>query len=48
MWDIETTDRFDKWFFNQTLALKEDVLAAMHILAEFSKHLADKEAIWHR
>ena len=35
MWDIETTDRFDEWFYDQSLALKEDVLAAMHILAEF-------------
>jgi hypothetical protein len=39
MWDIETTDRFDEWFYDQSLALKEDVLAAMHILAEFSPQL---------
>ena len=35
MWNVETTDKFDKWFFQQTTALKEDVLSAMHILAEF-------------
>lgn len=35
MWDVETTERFDEWFYQQTLALKEDVLAAMHILAEY-------------
>lgn len=35
MWNVETTDRFDDWFFEQTTALKEDVLATMHILAEF-------------
>jgi len=39
MWDIETTDRFDEWFYDQSLALKEDVLAAMHILAEFGPQL---------
>ncbi|WP_429844641.1 hypothetical protein [Enterobacter chuandaensis] len=27
MWNVETTDRFDEWFFEQTTALKEDVLA---------------------
>ncbi len=39
MWNVETTDKFDKWFFEQTTALKEDVLAAMHILAEFGPTL---------
>ncbi|WP_368542557.1 type II toxin-antitoxin system RelE/ParE family toxin [Enterobacter soli] len=39
MWDVETTDRFDEWFYDQSLALKEDVLAAMHILAEFGPQL---------
>lgn len=39
MWNVETTDRFDEWFFEQTTALKEDVLAMMHILAEFGPTL---------
>ena len=39
MWNVETTDRFDDWFFEQTTALKEDVLATMHILAEFGPTL---------
>jgi hypothetical protein len=39
MWNVETTDKFDKWFFQQTTALKEDVLSAMHILAEFGPTL---------
>ena len=26
MWNVETTDRFDQWYFEQTTALKEDVL----------------------
>ena len=39
MWNVETTDRFDEWFFEQTTALKEDVLAAMHILSEFGPQL---------
>ncbi|HDR2380979.1 TPA: type II toxin-antitoxin system RelE/ParE family toxin [Enterobacter kobei] len=39
MWNVETTDRFDQWYFEQTTALKEDVLAMMHILAEFGPTL---------
>lgn len=39
MWNVETTDKFDEWFYEQTPALKEDVLAAMHILAEFGPQL---------
>lgn len=39
MWDVETTDVFDKWFEAQTDALKEDVLAAMTILSEFGPQL---------
>lgn len=39
MWNVETTERFDEWFFEQTTALKEDVLATMHILAEFGPTL---------
>ena len=39
MWNVETTDRFDQWYFEQTTALKEDVLATMHILAEFGPTL---------
>ncbi|MEG1210420.1 MAG: type II toxin-antitoxin system RelE/ParE family toxin [Leclercia sp.] len=35
MWEVETTDMFDEWFNHQTLALKEDVLAVMHILSEY-------------
>lgn len=23
MWNVETTDRFDQWYFEQTTALKE-------------------------
>ncbi|STQ13517.1 Uncharacterised protein [Enterobacter cloacae] len=23
MWNVETTDRFDEWFFEQTTALKK-------------------------
>lgn len=34
MWDVETTEVFDKWFEAQTEALKEDMLAAMVILSE--------------
>ena len=29
MWDVETTETFDNWFDAQTVALKEDLLAAM-------------------
>lgn len=36
MWDVETTETFDNWFDAQTVALKEDLLAAMLILAEYS------------
>lgn len=39
MWDVETTDTFDEWFFDQPISLKEDVLAAMHILAEYGPQL---------
>ncbi|ECC9153858.1 type II toxin-antitoxin system RelE/ParE family toxin [Salmonella enterica subsp. salamae] len=34
MWDVETTDVFDKWFAAQADVLKEDLLAAMIILSE--------------
>lgn len=39
MWDVETTDAFDKWFERQTEALKEDMLAAMIILSEYGPQL---------
>ena len=39
MWEVETTDTFDKWFNHQTQALKEDVLAIMHILSEYGPQL---------
>lgn len=39
MWDIETTDVFDKWFEAQTGALQEDMLAAMVILSEYGPQL---------
>jgi len=39
MWDVETTDKFDEWFYAQVMALKEDVLAAMSILAEYGPQL---------
>lgn len=39
MWDVETTERFDEWFYHQNMALKEDVLVAMHILAEYGPQL---------
>jgi len=39
MWEVETTDTFDKWFNHQSQALKEDVLAIMHILSEYGPQL---------
>ncbi len=39
MWDVETTETFDNWFDAQTVALKEDLLAAMLILAEYGPQL---------
>lgn len=39
MWEVETTDAFDKWFDVQTEALKEDMLAAMMILSEYGPQL---------
>lgn len=39
MWDVETTDVFDRWFDEQTEALKEDMLAAMIILSEYGPQL---------
>lgn len=39
MWEVETTDVFDKWFDVQTEALKEDMLAAMMILSEYGPQL---------
>lgn len=35
MWEVETTDMFDEWFHQQKQDLKEDVLAALHILSEY-------------
>lgn len=39
MWEVITTDVFDQWLFAQNQGLREDVLAAMHILEEFGPHL---------
>ncbi|MDU7915321.1 MAG: type II toxin-antitoxin system RelE/ParE family toxin [Klebsiella grimontii] len=39
MWDVETTEVFDKWFEAQIEALKEDMLAAMVILSEYGPQL---------
>lgn len=39
MWEVNTTGVFDEWFEVQTLALKEDVLAAMKILSEYGPQL---------
>lgn len=39
MWEILTTDVFDKWFLVQSEALREDVLAAMTILGEMGPQL---------
>lgn len=39
MWNVETTERFEEWLFRQSLSLKEDMLAALHILAEFGPQL---------
>ena len=39
MWNVETTEVFDKWFEAQTEALKEDMLAAMVILSEYGPQL---------
>ena len=39
MWDVETTETFDNWFDAQTVALKEDLLASMLILAEYGPQL---------
>lgn len=39
MWVVETTDTFENWFHQQTLDLKEDVLAALQILAEYGPQL---------
>ncbi|MDA3134244.1 type II toxin-antitoxin system RelE/ParE family toxin [Atlantibacter subterranea] len=39
MWEVITTDVFDEWLFAQHESLREDVLAAMHILEEFGPHL---------
>lgn len=37
MWDVETTDVFDRWFDEQTEALKEDMIKFAD--AEYRKHL---------
>lgn len=39
MWEVETTDMFDEWFHHQKQDLKEDVLAALHILSEYGPQL---------
>ena len=39
MWDVETTEVFDKGFEAQIEALKEDMLAAMVILSEYGPQL---------
>ena len=39
MWEILTTDVFDKWFLAQSEALREDVLAMMGILSEMGPRL---------
>ncbi|MCG1031494.1 type II toxin-antitoxin system RelE/ParE family toxin [Bacillus amyloliquefaciens] len=39
MWEVETTDMFDEWFHHQKQALKEDVLAALHILSKYGPQL---------
>ncbi|WBM72897.1 type II toxin-antitoxin system RelE/ParE family toxin [Buttiauxella sp. WJP83] len=39
MWEVITTDVFDRWFLAQANALREDVLAVMGILEEMGPQL---------
>lgn len=39
MWEVITTDVFDKWLFAQKEIIREEVLAIMHILEEFGPRL---------
>lgn len=39
MWEVVTTDVFDKWLVSQTEPLTEDVLAIAGILEEMGPHL---------
>lgn len=39
MWDIITTECFDKWFMNQEDALRESVYEAMGVLERFGPKL---------
>lgn len=38
MWEVETTDVFDKWLVTQSEPLIEDVLAIASILEETGPH----------
>ncbi len=37
MWNVITTERFDKWFNEQSELLQDEVLAALKILSEFGR-----------
>lgn len=39
MWNVITTERFDKWFNEQSELLQDEVLAALKILSEFGPNL---------
>lgn len=39
MWMVETTNRFDEWFDEQSDALQEEMLAALKLLREYGPNL---------
>ncbi|WP_202300746.1 type II toxin-antitoxin system RelE/ParE family toxin [Dryocola clanedunensis] len=39
MWEVNTTDVFDRWFLAQDESLRESVLAAMRVLKTLGPHL---------
>lgn len=44
MWEVITTEIFDSWFFAQSEALREDILASMCILEESGPQLGRPHA----